>query len=134
MPPHSVVFSLDYSQSLLRGKPTMQKIPLMLAKAGMTLARDVFRSDSPIGMPICGKGTELTDSLIARFENMDVQTVHVEGHPVWEEGERSFDDLKLDLDNRFSKTLQEPLNAMLYEIYKAYLLKSMGGDSDRQAE
>lgn len=112
----------------------MQKIPLMLAKAGMTLARDVFRGDSPIGIPICGKGTELTDSLIARFENMDVQTVHVEGHPVWEEGERSFDDLQRDLDLRFSKTLQEPLNIVLYDFHKAYLIKSMGGDSDRKAE
>jgi len=112
----------------------MQKIPLMLAKAGMTLARDVFRGDSPIGIPICGKGTELTDSLIARLENMDIQTVHVEGHPVWEEGERSFDDLLRDLDGRFSKTLHEPLNAMLYDIYKAFLIKSMGSDSDRQAE
>lgn len=112
----------------------MQKIPLMLAKAGMTLARDVFRGDSPIGMPICGKGTLLTDSLIARFENMDVQTVHVEGHPVWEEGESSFDDLLRELDGRFNKTLQEPLNVMLYNVYKAHLIKSMGGDSGRQAE
>jgi hypothetical protein len=112
----------------------MQKIPLMLSKAGTTLARDVFRGDSPVGMPICGKGTELTDALIARFEVMGVQTVHVEGHPVWEEGERSFNDLLRDLDGRFSKTLQNPLNGMLYDIYKACLIKSMGGDSDRQAE
>ena len=112
----------------------MQKIPLMLAKAGMNLARDVFRGDSPIGIPICSKGTELTDSLIARLENMGVQTVHVEGHPVWEEGELSFDELLRELDSRFSKNLHEPLNVMLYDIYKAYLIKSMGGDSDRQAE
>ena len=112
----------------------MQKIPLMLAKAGMTLARDVFRGDSPIGMPVCGKGTELTDALIARFDNMDIQTVYVEGHPVWEEGERSFDDLQRELEGRFIKTLQEPLNVMLYDIYKAYLIKSMGGDSGRKAE
>ena len=112
----------------------MQKIPLILAKTGMTLARDVFRGDSPIGMPICGKGTELTDVLIARFENMDVQTVYVEGHPVWEEGERSFVDLLRELDGRFIKTLQNPLNVMLHDIYKAYLIKSMGGDSGRQAE
>lgn len=112
----------------------MQKIPLMLAKAGMTLSCDVFRGNSPIGIPICGKGTELTDALIARFDNMDVKTVYVGGHPVWEEGERSFDDLLGELDGRFSKTLQEPLNVMLYDIYKAYLIKSMGGDSDRQAE
>ena len=112
----------------------MQKIPLLLAKTGMTLARDVFRGDAPIGMPICGKGTELTDVLIARFENMSVQSVHVEGHPVWEEGERSFDDLMRDLDGRFSRTLHEPLNVMLYYIYKAYMIKSMGGDSDQQSK
>jgi len=111
----------------------MQKIPLMLAKAGMKLDRDVFRGDSATGIPICGKGTELTDTLIARLENMDVQTVHVEGHPVWEEGERSCDDLLCDLEDRFSKTLHEPLNVMLYDIYKAFLIKSMEGDSDRQA-
>lgn len=106
----------------------------MHAKAGMILVRDVFRGDSPVGMPVCGKGTELTDSLIARFENMDVQTVYVTGHPIWESGERSIDDLLHDLDGRFGKTLQEPLNVMLYNIYKAHLIKSMGGDSDRQAE
>lgn len=112
----------------------MQKIPLILAKEGMTLARDVFRGDSPIGIPVCGKGIELTAPLIVRFENMDIQSIYVEGHPVWEEGERSFDDLMRDLDDRFSKTLQEPLNIKLYEIYKAYLIKAMEGDSDRQAE
>jgi len=112
----------------------MQKIPLMLAKAGMTLAKDVFRGNLPTGFPICGKGAELTDALIARFEDMDVQTIHVAGHPVWEDGERSRDDLLRELDGRFSKTLHEPLNAVLYDIYKKYLLKTMGGDSDRQAE
>lgn len=112
----------------------MQKLPLILAKAGMTLARDVFRGGSPIGIPICGKGMELTEALITRFENMDVLTVYVEGHPVWEEGESSFDDLLHELDGRFIKTLKEPLNVMLYEIYKAYLIKSMGGKCDRRAE
>jgi hypothetical protein len=112
----------------------MQKLPLLLAKTGMTLARDVFRGDAPIGMPICGKGTELTDVLITRFEHMNVQSVHVEGHPVWEEGERSFDDLMRELDGRFSRALHEPLNIMLYDIYKAYLIKSIGGDGDQQSK
>jgi len=105
----------------------MQKIPLMLAKAGMVLARDVFRGDSPVGMPVCGKETVLTDSLITRLDQMDVQTVYVDGHPVWEEGERTFDELLQNLDMRFEKSRQEPLNSMLYDIYKAYLAKSMGG-------
>lgn len=109
----------------------MQKIPLMLAKPGMILARDVFRGDSPVGIPVCSKGIELTEAMIVRFDNMDVQTIHVEGHPVWEEGEQSFDDLLRELDSRFSKTIDEPLNFKLYEIYKAYLIKSMGADSGR---
>ena len=107
----------------------MQKIPLMHAKPGMTLARDVFRGENSIGIPICGKGTELTDSLIARLENLDIQSVYVAGHPIWEEGEQSFDELLSDLDDRFSKTLHEPLNVMLYDIYKIFLTKSMGSDN-----
>ena len=106
----------------------------MLAKAGMILARDVFRDDSPIGINICGKGAELTDALIARFINMDIQTVYVEGHPVREEGESSLDDLLRELDDRFAKTIQEPLNNTLYSIYRAHLIKSMGGDSERKTE
>lgn len=112
----------------------MQKIPLNNAKPGMVLARDIFRGDSPIGIPVCGKDTELTDSLIARFANMDITTLYVAGHPVWEEGGQSIDDYMRKLDNRFSKTLQEPLNVMLHNIYKKHLIKSMGGESDRKAE
>jgi hypothetical protein len=109
----------------------MQKIPLLLAKSGMILARDVFRGNSPIGIPICGKGIELTDALIARFDNMDIQTVCVEGHPILEENGHSCDDLLRELDDRFIKTLHNPLNVMLHDIFKAYLIKSMGDGSDQ---
>ena len=109
----------------------MQKIPLMLAKAGMVLAKDVFRGDTPTGMPICGKDTVLTDDLIMRLDHLDVQSVTVQGHPVWEEGELSYEDLLRELDRRFEKTMQEPLNVILYDIHKAQLIKSMEGDSGR---
>jgi hypothetical protein len=112
----------------------MQKIPLMLASADMVLARDVFRGDVQAGIPVCGKGTVLTDALIARLERVDVQTVYVEGHPVWEDGDRSLDDLIRDLDKRFEKVKDDPLTTKLYEIYKACLIKSMGDDGGRQAE
>jgi hypothetical protein len=109
----------------------MQKIPLMLAAADMVLARDVFRGDSPAGMPICGKGTVLTDSLIARLEHLDVQSVYVEGHPVWEDGDRSIDDLIRDLDHRFQKVMDDPLTVLLYDTYKDFLTKSMGDSGER---
>jgi hypothetical protein len=112
----------------------VQKIPLMLAKSGMVLARDVFREDRPTGMPVCGKGTVLSDELLARLDRMDIQSLSVEGHPVWEEGEQTLEDLLRELDLRFEKTRQEPLNALLYEIHKAHLTRSMGGEGGRQAE
>jgi hypothetical protein len=124
----------DYEISMFRKAGLMQKLPLMLAKPGMVLARDVFRGDAPSGMPVCGKDTVLTDSLIRRLDHMDIQTVSVQGHPVWEEGELSYEDLLRELDLRFAKTIQEPLNALLYDIHKAQLTKSMEGEGGRQTE
>jgi hypothetical protein len=111
----------------------MQKIPLMLAVADMVLARDVFRGDSPAGMPVCGKGTVLTNSLISRLEHLDIQSIYVEGHPVWEDGDRSLDDVLRDLDKRFKKVSDDTLTTKLHDIYKAYLIKSMGDDGGREA-
>lgn len=105
----------------------------MLATADMILARDVFRGDSPAGMPVCGRGTVLTDALIARLDHLDIQSVYVEGHPVWEDGDRSLDDVLRDLDKRFEKVSDDPLTSKLHDIYKAYLTKSMGDDGGREA-
>lgn len=112
----------------------MQKIPLLTAKAGMILARDVFRSESAIGIPICGKDTELTDTLIARLEGMKIQSVYVEGHPVREEGDLTLDDILHDLDSRFSKVRQDPLTAKLHDIYADYLKRSMGESGGRKTD
>jgi len=105
----------------------------MLATADMVLARDVFRGDSPAGMPVCGKGTVLTDALISRLEHLDIQSIYVEGHPVLEAGERSLEDVLRDLDKRFEKVADDPLTTKLHNIYKAYLIKSMGDDGGREA-
>ena len=112
----------------------MQKIPLMTARAGMILARDVFRSESAIGIPICGKNTELTDTLIARLENLKVQSVYVEGHPVREEGDHNLDDILCDLDSRFAKVRQDPLTDKLHDIYANYLKRSMGESGGRKTD
>jgi hypothetical protein len=59
---------------------------------------------------------------------MDVQSVYVEGHPVWEDGERSLEDMLCDLDTRFEKVKHDPLTAKLHDIYADYLKRSMGDD------
>lgn len=110
----------------------MQKIPLMLTKEGMVLARDVFRNDSATGIPICGKGTVLTESLITRLDHMDVQSVYVSGHPVWADGDRSLEDMLQDLDRRFEKVRHDSLTTKLYDIYLKYLKRSMGDDGGRR--
>jgi len=112
----------------------MQKIPLMTARAGMMLARDVFSNESAIGIPICGKKTELTDALIARLEKLKVQTIYVEGSPVREDGELNLENILHDLDSRFAKVRQDPLTAKLHDIYADYLQRSMGESGERKTE
>ncbi|HEX9078609.1 MAG TPA: hypothetical protein VF795_03400 [Desulfuromonadaceae bacterium] len=112
----------------------MQKIPLQRAAAGMVLARDVFRNDSPVGMPICGRHTVLSDTLIARLESLNVTTIYVQGHPVWEDGDRSFEERLAELDRRFEKVRNDPLMVKVYEMFAEHLKRSMGESGGQQAE
>jgi hypothetical protein len=57
----------------------MQKIPINLAAPGMKLAKAVTKEN---GMTIMAEGMELTDSLIARLEGMNIERITVQGHPV----------------------------------------------------
>lgn len=61
----------------------MQKIPLELAKAGMVLAKPVLRSN---GLVLIGENAELSDAIIARLKQMDIDTVVVQGNPLDLEG------------------------------------------------
>lgn len=112
----------------------MQKIPISLAAPDMVLARDVFRNDSPAGIPICGKGTPLTASLLSRLQQMGVQSLYVEGHPVWQEGDLDLDQRLAELDKRFSKTTENKYNLMLREIYRKQIKEMMGEQGGRAPE
>jgi len=112
----------------------MQKIPLQLARAGMVLARPVFRNDSSAGNPICGKDTLLTDSLISRLEAMEVKALFVKGRPLRQPGEPTLDQMLVDLDLRFEKVRQDPLMSKLHSIYAEYLTRTMGDEGGRQAD
>lgn len=112
----------------------MQKIPISLADAEMVLARDIFKNDSPTGMPICGKGTVLSLALISRLQQMGVQSLYVEGHPVVLEGDMSLDEQLADLERRFSKTQGNPRNMLLMELYRTHLSAARGDDGGRAQE
>lgn len=104
----------------------MQRIPISLARPGMLLAKDLVRPENPSGPAICGKGMELTDSLIERLRKMGIQSLTVQGHPVWMEGDKTLEQLLQKLDHRFSHSDQDPLTSCLKNVYRRYLTSSMG--------
>jgi len=109
----------------------MQKIPLQKAEPGMVLAREICRSDSSSNIPICGRDTVLTESLIARLNNMDIKSVYVKGHPIWVAGEKTLEDMLAELDRRFEKTADDPIMSKIHDAYADYLKCAMGDDSGR---
>lgn len=78
----------------------MQDILIAQAADGMILARAVETED---GQVLCGKGTVLTGTLIARLLKMEISHVQVEGRPVKIVGEKSLKDELKDIERRFSK-------------------------------
>jgi len=104
----------------------MQNIPITLAKAGMVVAKEIKTSDDPASMTICGKGIKLTDSLINRLEQMGIQSVTVEGHPVKMEGESSVEEMLAALDHRFRRVGDDPLMMKVKAIYQNHIRRSMG--------
>ncbi|HHL40993.1 MAG TPA: hypothetical protein ENJ37_10850 [Deltaproteobacteria bacterium] len=97
----------------------MQKIPISLAGAGMVLARDVFRGGSG-GIPVCGRGTVLTDELIGRLRSMGIEAVVVEGRPVKGEEGETLEEVLASLDRRFSRVESDRTMMAVKEIYKRY--------------
>lgn len=83
----------------------MQQILIMQAADGMVLARDV---ETPEGRVLCGKGTALSASIIARILKMEVSHITVEGHPVAVEGEKTLEQELRDIEKRFSKVKHVP--------------------------
>lgn len=81
----------------------MQQITTTQAAPGMVLAKEVEISE---GRVLCGKGTELTDSLIERLKRMEITHVTVEGNPVPVEGQKSLKEEVLEVERRFSKVTQ----------------------------
>jgi len=98
----------------------MQKIPLNLAQAGMMLAKAVSRPD---GMAVAAAGTELTDTLLERFDAMGVTHVEVDGRPVGLDGAQtsSFCATRLEhLPFLFRKYPNDPWMGQLHRYLAQY--------------
>jgi hypothetical protein len=93
----------------------MQKIALELAAVGMKLAKQV---NNKRGMALCGVGTELTEDIIARLSEMEINWITVEGHPVdTGEREKSLDQQIDELHARFRHVEGDPLMRKIKNIF-----------------
>jgi hypothetical protein len=70
------------------------------------------------GMILLGEGTELTNALITRLENMNVQSVHVEGASM---PAKPKEEMLAELDARFKKTENEPYMATLKKLFREHI-------------
>jgi len=107
----------------------MQNIPISLAAAGMVVAREIKTAGDAAGRMLCGKGVQLTDSLISRLRQLGIESVVVEGHPVKMEGEATLAQMLEALDRRFSRLTNDPLMMKIKLIYRKHLMESMGEEA-----
>ncbi len=111
----------------------MQKVPLPMAQPGMVLEKPVTRAN---GMTLIGAGTELTESLIQRLENMGIESVIVRGSPLAAtDGKGPYDEKIERLDYLFRQYEADPwmkkVKAALVGYYqnKAMLESGTGQDA-----
>jgi len=74
----------------------------------MILDQDILPPNKPNGVPIIGKGNELTRQIIERLKNMGIQSITVAGHPVIIPGEETLEQALISLEDRFAAVRDDP--------------------------
>jgi len=92
----------------------VRKIKLSQAEPDMILAKPV---ENEKGIVMCGAGTPLTDALIERFKEMDLESVVVEGDEPLDPAKVSW--MKKLIEERFSRAKDcqvcEDLKQIMFE-------------------
>ena len=110
-----------------------------MAAAGMVLEKPVLRDN---GQVLVGSGTELTESLLARLEKMEVEWLTVQGNPVNMEGmgTSSYQDRIKALDKIFRQHEQDPWMMKMKKFLQGYFKRkaaqqtSLGPAKDTETE
>lgn len=99
----------------------MQRLPLSYIKPGMKTYEEVVDSQ---GRVLCGKGIEITEEMLKRFQELGVSYITVEGTPVRLPWERTLEEeLELleerfrDVKNDFALQIKEAVRELLLEKY-----------------
>ena len=97
----------------------MQRLPLSYIKPGMKTFEEVYDSN---GRVLCGKGVELTEEHLQKFQELGVRYVTVEGTPVKLPWEKTLEEELEALEKRFEWLSDENLLA-IKEIVREVLLE-----------
>jgi len=91
------------------------KVLISKLKPGMKLAKPV-KNES--GMILLGENTELSDSLIRRLENMNIENVSIIAEA---QNEKSPEELLAELGQRFIKTENEPHMGLIKRLFEEHI-------------
>ncbi|MCS7150308.1 MAG: hypothetical protein N2Z40_05865 [Caldimicrobium sp.] len=97
----------------------MQRLPLHYIKPGMKTYEEVVDSQ---GRVLCGKGIELTEEMLKRFQELGVSYISVEGTPVKLPWEKTLETELSELEKRFENVTDETL-LQIKEIIRELLLQ-----------
>ena len=98
----------------------MRKISIDKLKAGMVLAKPLLRGT----MVVLGEGTALTETWISRIEDMEIDSVFIEGSA---EQAVPKEEALSQLDSRFQHVLDQPHMMALKMIVKEHIEGLYGG-------
>jgi len=95
----------------------MQRLPLYYIKPGMRTYEEVIDAN---GRVLCGKGVEITEEHIKKFEEFGVTFITVEGNPVKLPWEKSLEEELKELEERFEGIKDENL-LEIKRLFKEFL-------------
>lgn len=100
----------------------MQRLPLNYIRPGMKTYEEVLDSS---GRVLCGKGVEITDDMVKRFQELGVSYVTVEGSPIVLPWEKTLEEELKELETRFEGIgdenllqIKELIKELLFEKFK----------------
>jgi len=96
----------------------MQRLPLSYIRPGMKTFEEVVDAQ---GRVLCGKGIELTEPMIQKFQELGVSYITVEGTPVKLPWEKTLEEELELLEKRFSGIKDEFL-LHIKEVLKEVLM------------
>ncbi len=97
----------------------MQRLPLTYIRPGMKTFEEVV---DPSGRVLCGKGVEITEDMLKRFQELGVSYVTVEGTPVVLPWEKTLEEELKELEARFEGIEEENL-LQIKELIKELLFE-----------